>query len=104
MTVTNTSGIHPKGHRVLIKPDAVEETTESGIVLAVGTTAERERLAQLKGTIIELGSTAWHDQPEPWANVGDRIIFGKYSGLIYDGADEVEYRIINDLDVVAVID
>ena len=104
MTVTNTSGIHPKGHRVLIKPDALTEETESGIILHVGTNAERERLAQLKGTIIELGSTAWHDQPEAWANVGDRIIFGKYSGLIYMGDDEVEYRIINDLDVVAVID
>ena len=103
MTV-NTSGIHPKGHRILIQPDAVEQTTDSGIILSVGVQTDRERLAQLKGTVIEVGNSAWHDQPEPWAQVGDHIIFGKYSGLIYDGADDVEYRIINDLDIVAVVD
>jgi co-chaperonin GroES (HSP10) len=100
----NTSGIHPKGHRVLILPDPVEEVTQSGIILSVGENRDRERLAQLKGTIVELGNTAWLDQPSPWANEGDHVIFGKYSGLIYQGADEKEYRIINDLDVVAIVD
>jgi co-chaperonin GroES (HSP10) len=100
----NTSGIHPKGHRVLILPDVVEETTESGIIVSVGIERDRERLAQLKGTIVELGNTAWLDQPAPWAAAGDHVIFGKYSGLIYKGADGKEYRIINDLDVVAIVD
>ena len=100
----NTSGIHPKGHRVLILPDAVEEVTQSGIILSVGENRDRERLAQLKGTIVEVGDSAWLDQPSPWAKVGDHVIFGKYSGLIYDGADEKEYRIINDLDVVALVE
>ena len=100
----NTSGIHPKGHRVLILPDPVEEVTQSGIIFSVGENRDRERLAQLKGTIVELGNTAWLDQPSPWANEGDHVIFGKYSGLIYKGADEKEYRIINDLDVVAIVD
>ena len=100
----NTSGIHPKGHRVLILPDPVEEVTQSGIILSVGENRDRERLAQLKGTIVELGNTAWSDQPSPWAEVGNHVIFGKYSGLIYQGADDKEYRIINDLDVVAIVD
>lgn len=100
----NTSGIHPKGHRVLILPDPVEEVTQSGIILSVGENRDRERLAQLKGTIVEIGDSAWLDQPSPWAKVGDHVIFGKYSGLIYDGDDEKEYRIINDLDVVAIVD
>jgi co-chaperonin GroES (HSP10) len=100
----NTSGIHPKGHRVLILPDPVEEVSKSGIILSVGENRDRERLAQLKGTIVELGNTAWLDQPSPWANEGDHVIFGKYSGLIYQGADDKEYRIINDLDVVALVD
>jgi co-chaperonin GroES (HSP10) len=100
----NTSGIHPKGHRVLILPDPVEEVTQSGIIVAVGDNRDRERLAQLKGTVVELGNTAWLDQPSPWAQVGDHVIFGKYSGLIYQGDDNKEYRIINDLDVVALVD
>ena len=100
----NTSGIHPKGHRVLILPDPVEEVTQSGIIVSVGENRDRERLAQLKGTVVELGNTAWLDQPSPWAKVGDHVIFGKYSGLIYQGNDKKEYRIINDLDVVALVD
>lgn len=100
----NTSGIHPKGHRVLILPDPVEEVTQSGIIVSVGENRDRERLAQLKGTVVELGNTAWLDQPSPWAKVGDHVIFGKYSGLIYQGNDNKEYRIINDLDVVALVD
>jgi co-chaperonin GroES (HSP10) len=99
----NKSGIHPKGHRVLIYPEPVETTTASGIVVSTGTNADRERLAQLRGTVVELGNTAWHDQPEKWAKVGDKVIFGKYSGLIYTGDDEKEYRIINDLDIVATV-
>ena len=39
----NTSGIHPKGHRVLILPDPVEEVTQSGIILSVGENRDRER-------------------------------------------------------------
>ena len=100
----NTSGIHPKGHRVLILPDPVEEVTQSGRSVSVGENRDRERLAQLKGTVVELGNTAWLDQPSPWAQVGDHVIFGKYSGLIYQGDDDKEYRIINDLDVVAKVD
>ena len=100
----NTSGIHPKGHRVLILPDPVEEVTQSGIIVSVGENRDRERLAQLKGTVVELGNTAWLDQPSPWAQVGDHVIFCKYSGLIYQGDDSKEYRIINDLDVVALVD
>jgi len=99
----NTSGIHPKGHRLLIKPDKVETTTESGIVISIGDNIDRERLGQLRGTVIEIGNTAWHDQPESWCKVEDHIIFGKYSGLIYKGDDDIEYRIINDLDVVATV-
>ena len=99
----NKSGIHPKGHRVLIYPEPVETTTASGIVVSTGTNVDRERLAQLRGTIVELGNTAWHDQPEAWVKAGDKVIFGKYSGLIYTGDDEQEYRIINDLDIVATV-
>jgi len=60
-------------------------------------------MAQINGVVIELGTTAYADQDSPWCYVGDRVIIGKYAGLIYDGADGKKYRVINDLDVVAVI-
>jgi len=98
----NTSGISPRGHRVLIKPFEVEEKTASGIVVSTGRELQREQMAQTEGIIVEIGNTAWHDQPAPWAQVGDHVIFAKYSGTVSTGEDKVEYRIVNDLDIVAV--
>ena len=99
----NTSGIYPKGHRVLIKAEEVEELSKGGIALPSEIT-KRQQLAEIRGRVIELGSTAYSDQDEPFCKVGDRVIFAKYSGIVYDGKDKVEYRVINDLDVVSVID
>ena len=103
--MVNTSGITPCGHRILVAPLDVELTTESGIVIAVGVQADRERLAQMKGRVVEVGSSAYSDQPSAWCKVGDVVTFGKYSGLIYkdkETLDGKEYRVVNDLDVVAV--
>jgi co-chaperonin GroES (HSP10) len=103
MTI-NTSGINPVGHRLLVLPEEVEETSEGGIIIAVGNQKDREQLAQIRGTVVAMGTTAYADQKDPWCKVGDFITFGKYSGLIYTGKetkDGKEYRVINDLDVVA---
>jgi len=103
MTI-NTSGINPVGHRLLVLPEEVEEVSESGIIISVGQQKDREQLAQIRGTVVAMGSTCYGDQKDPWCKIGDFITFGKYSGLIYKGnetKDGKEYRIINDLDVVA---
>lgn len=100
--LTNTSGFKPVGARVLILPNIVEEKSDGGIIINVGNDLKREELAQINGVIVDMGSTCYHDQKEPWCAIGDVVIFGKYSGLFYEGDDEKKYRIINDLDVVAV--
>jgi len=101
----NTSGISPVGHRVLVLPEEVEQTTESGIVISFGSQSDREALAQMYGQVIALGDTVWADQPgEPWCSVGDRVSFAKYSGLMYEGKDGKTYRVVNDLDIVAIVD
>jgi co-chaperonin GroES (HSP10) len=97
-------GINPKGARVLVLPDEVETKTKSGIITATGTAALREELAQVDGIVVAMGNTCYHDQPEPFCKVGDKVIFGKYSGIIREGNDGKKYRIINDLDVVGTID
>lgn len=99
----NKSGIYPKGHKVLILVDKVEEKTESGIILRAEMT-RKEQLAENRGRVIEIGSTAYDDQEIPWCKNGDRILFAKYAGLLYEGKDGQEYRIINDLDVVGSLD
>jgi co-chaperonin GroES (HSP10) len=103
MTI-NTSGINPVGHRLLVLPEEVEELSEGGIIIHVGGQKDREQLAQIRGTVVAMGTTAYSDQKDAWCKVGDFITFGKYSGLIYKGEetkDGKEYRVINDLDVVA---
>jgi len=101
--IENCSGIWPVGHRVLVLPKQVEEKTEAGIILHSVSQKAREEMAQIEGVVIALGTTAYSDQPSAWCNVGDRVIIGKYSGLIYDGKDGQKYRVINDLDVVSVL-
>ncbi|MCI4436865.1 MAG: hypothetical protein JHC33_08680 [Ignisphaera sp.] len=95
----NKSGIHPKGWRILVKPFELEETTSSGIVIAHGEGLERERMANTTAIVVEVGTEC-----NTWCNAGDKVIFGKYSGLLYLGKDKVRYRIINDEDIVATLD
>ena len=100
----NTSGIHPKGHRILIKPDQVETKTKSGIIVTTENQEAREALAQSYGMVVEMGNTCYHDQPEPWCKIGDRVAFAKYSGTVSTGKDGIKYRTVNDLEIVSVVD
>lgn len=86
------------GPRVIIFPDPVEEISKGGIVLARD---ERQAKAETStGTIKEIGPLAWLDPAlggEPWCEVGDRVVYAKYSGkFVIDPDDEKEYVVIND--------
>lgn len=95
----NQTGIHPKGHRILIRPLEIEEKTASGIIVSTGAMVEREQMANTTGEVIDVGSEA-----NDWCVVGDRVVFAKYSGLLYLGKDGKQYRIINDDNIVATLD
>ena len=100
----NKSGVRPVGRRVLILPDQTESKTESGIILGTGTQLDREALAQMYGVVVAMGEDCYDDQKSSWCAVGDRVSFGKYSGLIYIGVDDKKYRMVNDLDIVAQVE
>lgn len=99
----NESGIIPAGHRVIVRMDEVERQTESGIILREDT-ADREEMAGTKATVIAVGPSAWADQKigGQWAKVGDRVMIAKFAGQLWKRAN-VKYRVISDLDVIAVI-
>lgn len=106
--MTNDSGIHPAGHRVLILPEQETEDEKAlknaGLIMP-GNVNDRHRLAQMAGVVVEVGKTAWLDfKSDPWARKGDRVMFAKYSGVILKGKDGLKYRMVNDEDVVAVLD
>ncbi len=100
----NKSGIRPCGHRVLVLPDSVEKVTESGIVIPESVTG-KEQIAQIVATVVEAGAGAWADTlGGDWAKAGDRVYIGKFTGMKFTGKDDVEYRMVSDLDIVAVIE
>jgi len=97
-------GINVKGHRILVLPDEVEKTTKSGIIVTTGIAELREKLKQVDGVVVAMGDNCFYDKPSKWCEIGDTIIFGKYSGVFRTGNDGIEYRIINDEDVVATLE
>jgi co-chaperonin GroES (HSP10) len=94
------------GHRVLIKPDPLEEEV-NGIIIVHD---KREEGATVTGIVAAVGPTCWNaydkDHPDwkPWCKIGDHIVYAKYSGKdITDPNTGDKYRLINDEDVQVVL-
>ena len=103
----NTSGCWPIRDRVLVLPDVVKETTESGLIVKPQSTREKEEMRQIKATLIALGGDAFDvGSPQAWREplpkVGDRIYVKIAAGLLHPGKDGKEYRLINDADILAI--
>jgi len=96
------NGIKPVGFKVLIKPDTIEEKTEGGIIIA-DPDRKKHQQAQVTGVVVAKGPEAYSEENTHWADVGDRVIFDKYTGMAINGEDGTEYRLINDTQVHAVI-
>lgn len=97
--------IEPAGHRVLVKVDEVKGKTSGGILLPE-TVRSRMEDENVYGVIVAVGKNAWKafDDGQPWATVGDRVSFGKWSGAVIEDPDTKErFRILNDEDIAAVI-
>jgi len=96
--------INPVLHRILIRPDDLEEKTQSGIIIKHD---KREEAAVEKGTVVLVGSTAYKEfgstAEEQGIKVGSRVTFAKYAGkTIKDG--DVRYLLVNDEDIVGVLE
>lgn len=95
--------IHPTGYRVIVKPDEIETETASGIVLVQD--EKLERAGQQRGTLVAVGKEAWKDDSEPFAEVGDWILYSRYAGrVVEDPITDEQYWIMNDEDVLCVLD
>lgn len=99
----NTSGMQPVEYKILIAPEAIEEVSAGGIVLA-GKTTEREAMAQVKGTLVAIGGNAFEDWKGDIPQVGDKVWFAKYAGFNVKGSDGKDYRLCNDKDLAAIVE
>jgi chaperonin GroES len=93
--------VRPLGDRVLVKPLEVEEKKKGGIIIpdtAKEKPQEGKVIAVGKGKITEEGKTLPLD-----VKVGDRILFGKYSGNEIKIDDE-DYLIVKEEDILGIIE
>ena len=103
--------IKPILHRVLVKPDNVEDVDDvvrsarqSGLVVQLD---KREQAAIEVGTVVLVGDTSYREfgttAVEQGIVPGARVFFAKYSGKsVKDG--EEKFLMLNDEDVIGVIE
>ncbi len=89
--------LKPLGNRIVVSPLTEEETTKSGIILP--DTVDKEKKAE--GKVLAIGSG--EKIIKLGLKVGDKVLFGKYAGEEVK-VEEVEYKILSDEDVLAVIE
>ena len=97
-----------RGYRILVKPQEIETVSKGGIVIIANDNEERlAEAGQQFGEVVGIGHTCWQGENmgEPWAAVGDTILFSKYAGkFCYDPETEEKYVVMNDTDVIAIIE
>ena len=94
--------IKPLGDRILVKPLEAEEKTKGGIVLpdtAKEKPQEGKVVAVGKGRVLESGNIQ-----APQIKVGDRILYGKYSGTEISTRKGEDFLIMREEDIFATLD
>ena len=101
--------IKPVLHRILLKPDNVEDADDivrsakaAGIEVRLD---KREQAAIETGTVVDIGSTCFQEfgttPSDQLVNIGSKVIFAKYAGKsVKNGEDK--YLMINDEDIIGV--
>jgi len=93
--------IEPEGVKILILPDPVPEKTDGGIYRPQ-TAREQEQHAVTIGTVVAIGPAAQIEFDDAPLEEGDRVVYAKYGGFAVKDEDTgIDYRILNDEDIIA---
>lgn len=113
-----TVKVIPCGHKVLIRPDVLDEehqVKDSDIKIVIVRQDKRaHEAAQIIGTIISYGPEAWRafrvikengewQDGKPWVKPGDRVYYSKFAGHHIEPNEGEVLVLINDEDINAVI-
>lgn len=93
--------IKPLGDRIVVKVLEAENKSKGGIVLpdsAKEKPQEAKVVAVGKGKVLENGTVA-----APEVKVGDKVIFGKYSGNEITTKEGEDLLILREEDILAII-
>ena len=94
--------IRPLGDRILVKPLEAEEKTKGGILLP-DTAKEKPQ----EGKVVAVGKGKLSDKGtvQPLElKVGNRVLYGKYSGTEISNKEGDQLLIMREEDVFAVLD
>ena len=100
MATISKLNLRPLGERVIVKALPQEEKTKSGIILP-DTAKEKPN----QGEVVAVGPGRLTEEGKTIAmnvKVGDRVLYGKYSGQEVK-VDGEEYLIVKESDIYAIV-
>ena len=122
----NRSGIYPRGNRVLVYPDPIDDGLKTTKIELPESVRDKYQTGQASGVLIAAGPDAWSHITEkvyrvidgsmrlaevrqrgyskPFAKEGERVSYAKYAGRRFTGKDGKKYLVINDEDVTTGLD
>ena len=92
--------LKPLADRVVLKQNAAEERTSSGIFLTASAQEKHEVYEVVK---VGPGGLVDGNEVEMIVEAGQNVLVGKYSGTKVK-LDEVEYTIVRQSDILAIIE
>lgn len=101
--------LKPIEYKVLVKPDLIEETdpvikSAKAMGLEIPESAKaKDKMRQISGTLLAAGGKAFEDFGQPCPKIGSTVYFAKYAGLVIEADGMVEFRLMNDKDVTAIL-
>ena len=92
--------LRPLADRVVLKQNAAEERTSSGIFL---TASAQEKPEVYEVVEVGPGGVVDGNEVKMVVSAGDQVLVGKYSGTKVK-LDEVEYTIVRQSDILAILE
>ena len=92
--------IKPLADRIVIKMVEAEEKTKSGIILAAAA-QEKPEIAEV--VAVGPGGIVDGNEVEMTLKIGDKVLISKYAGTEVK-VDGVEYSIVRQADVLAIVE
>ncbi len=92
--------LKPLYDRVVVKPIEADEVSAGGILIP-----DNAKEKPTKGEVVAVGEGKALDNGSvraPKVKVGDKVIYGQYSGSAYK-LEGVEYKIVKEDDILAIL-
>jgi len=91
------------GYRMVVELDSISKFADGSSLIEKPIEAlDKEKHYRNQGVIVNMGEFCFDKYPANWCAEGQRVLFARYAGE-YIEADNRDFRIINDLDVMAIL-